>query len=341
VKTRTSIHAYDWNQMLIYFHAIVWLTSAIPVILVLLFGHAGYDNNSNNTGGWCWIKSKSNREKFLWEFLGGKFIEWLSCLIVLPFLYTVVGCKLKKVSSNSNSNSNTIGSYDHSSIISRESTLSKMRRVPPLVAITDIISISNKSDHNNNELLMEHKDHQIDDDDNETVLNILYEALSSSSVYDKDERPSPDTMMKDESISVTAYRDDSYNHSILYKDFANFSNPFSQSFMNSHGIFDTLIQHHVHDDNGDDDCIDDDVDVSRAINHEVNSATLSDPTSLISNTSSTYFTRFYSKLAAVPLVFFFIRVWGSLRILLEFIYGGTDHNTDDAGMVHPYSIYVN
>ena len=363
VKTRTTMNAYDWKQLLIYFHAVVWITSAIPVILVASFGHAGRDDTSDNTGGWCWIKGdhKSKQDKFLWEFLGGKFIEWLSCFIVLPLLYTIVGCKLRKVSGGGYSStigtqdtSATTSSCDHSSASAMsvsKSIFSNSVHHHSLPSKADNSNISIDPDQSNH--LHNHNDDDVNDDNDDddveykdyhesdhnetTVLNILYEA--SSSIYDKGTiDPSSSKSIKSQSISITSpppvHDDDeyTYNHSFFYKDFASYSNPFSQSFMNSHGIFDHLIHHH--DDNDDDSRAfnyDDSHELNYGILLELDSAALSDPVSSSADSSS-FFTRFYLKLAAVPLLFFFIRIWGSLRIALEFIYG-TNHTTDDAGIV--------
>jgi len=289
---------------------------------------------------------------------------------VLPLLYTIVGCKLRKVSGGGYSSTigtqgtsqTTTSSCDHSSSSSAmsvsKSIFSNSVHHHSLSSKADNSNISidpRQSNHlhnHNDDDVNDNNDGNDDDDDGDddveckdyhesdhnetTVLNILYEA--SSSIYHKGTiDPSSSKSIKSQSISITSpppVHDDEYTyyHSFFYKNFASYSNPFSQSFMNSHGIFDHLIHHH--DDNDDDSRAfnyDDSHELNYGILLELDSAALSDPASSSADSSS-FFTRFYLKLAAVPLLFFFIRIWGSLRIALEFIYG-TNHTTDDAGIV--------
>lgn len=101
VYYRTSFSDDQWKSLLFRFHAVAWSVSIFIVIFVSVFHHAGNNGSSleddgvdSNTGGWCWITANSAKETFIWEVIGGKFVEWTSCLIVLPYLYTSVGCKL-------------------------------------------------------------------------------------------------------------------------------------------------------------------------------------------------------------------------------------------------------
>ena len=102
VVTNRNFQPLNWPQLLRNFHIFVWSTSLLVIILVYSFGHAGYantddGNDGTNTGGWCWIKGDNPTERFIWEVIGGKFIEWVSCLIVLPYLYYSVYQQLSSV----------------------------------------------------------------------------------------------------------------------------------------------------------------------------------------------------------------------------------------------------
>jgi hypothetical protein len=105
VSTRGSMLPINWVKLLRNFHIFVWSLSALTIIFVFAFGHAGYatdddderESSANNTGGWCWISADSPSERFMWEVIGGKFIEWMSCLFVLPFLYSRVYLELTSI----------------------------------------------------------------------------------------------------------------------------------------------------------------------------------------------------------------------------------------------------
>ena len=86
---------YDWNRLLRLFHIVTWSLSSIIVIIVGSSGHAGRaddgdDATFRNTGGWCWIKGGSSQDRFIWEIVGGKFIEWTSYLIIIPAFYALI-----------------------------------------------------------------------------------------------------------------------------------------------------------------------------------------------------------------------------------------------------------
>lgn len=90
VVNRQNVGEKEWSKLMFSFHAIAWGVSALCILLVGAFDHAGRDSDSetNNTGGWCWVRADSSRDLLLWELVGGKFIEWTSCLFVLPYLYS-------------------------------------------------------------------------------------------------------------------------------------------------------------------------------------------------------------------------------------------------------------
>lgn len=101
VANRTCYQPYDWPILLRNFHIFVWSLSLLTISLVFAFGHAGYANDDDgtgeNTGGWCWITADNPTQRFIWELIGGKLIEWSSCLVILPYLYYSVYKELSSV----------------------------------------------------------------------------------------------------------------------------------------------------------------------------------------------------------------------------------------------------
>eukprot|EP01033_Poteriospumella_lacustris_P000112 gene111-73_t len=75
------------------------------MLLVIGFNHAGRDDSSNQddddggaeTAGWCWIKAHTAEERWIWELIGGKFIEWSSGLLIVPYLYISVAYQLYQI----------------------------------------------------------------------------------------------------------------------------------------------------------------------------------------------------------------------------------------------------
>lgn len=82
----------EWKAVLFRIHVCVWTTSIAVIAIVYFTNHAGY-----GTEGWCWIRGSSNLNQFYWEIMGGKCIEWLSSVIVLPYFYLSAACKLKQL----------------------------------------------------------------------------------------------------------------------------------------------------------------------------------------------------------------------------------------------------
>lgn len=89
----------EWQSVMRIFHFISWGAAGMCVLFVAAFGHAGKD--SNNTGGWCWVKASGNYELFIWEMVGGKLVELTSCVVILPLLYTVAIRRLTQLERSS------------------------------------------------------------------------------------------------------------------------------------------------------------------------------------------------------------------------------------------------
>jgi hypothetical protein len=74
-----------------WIHCLVWGTCGIIVLLVAATNSEGRQEHSSQ---WCWIKANPAGSEILWELIGGKFVEWTSCLVLLPYLYASAACKL-------------------------------------------------------------------------------------------------------------------------------------------------------------------------------------------------------------------------------------------------------
>jgi hypothetical protein len=80
----------EWKKLMRWFHVLSWGIAGICITLVGGFGHAGRsqsNDNADNTGGWCWVETSKYSNLILWEIIGGKCVEWLSCFLILPYLY--------------------------------------------------------------------------------------------------------------------------------------------------------------------------------------------------------------------------------------------------------------
>lgn len=259
VSNRTRYQPYDWPVLLRNFHIFVWFVSFVTIALVYAFGHAGYANDDDgtgeNTGGWCWIKADNPTQRFIWELIGGKLIEWSSCLIILPFLYYSVYKELSSVEGQRNTSlersTNETGGSAVIPPANLTATSNRTNTKPP----TDV--------------------HTQDD------LGDIPRVRSIESLYD----------MSD--LSGNAFiEEEAYGSSCATSD----ALPPRQSV---HTISDHPIE----------------------MNHHVSVGSSN-------NNSNKTFNKFYIKLAAVPLVLISIRLWSSIRIILQFAHPHKS-NADD------------
>lgn len=95
--TRRSYLLRSYKKLFRGFHLVSWGVPLICAFAVLISKHAGRSSNTE-TKEWCWIKSAedddedtdnkaSAKDLFIWEIIGGKFVEWFSILIWCPILY--------------------------------------------------------------------------------------------------------------------------------------------------------------------------------------------------------------------------------------------------------------
>lgn len=92
----------DWRISVAIFHILSWGTGMVCILIVGLKNHAGNsdDDVSTNTGGWCWVTGTTTMSLFIYELIGGKFVEWMSCFIILPVLYAISGYHLVVLNSS-------------------------------------------------------------------------------------------------------------------------------------------------------------------------------------------------------------------------------------------------
>jgi hypothetical protein len=262
VSNRSWYQPYDWTKLLRAFHFFVWSLSFFTIALVFAFGHAGYasdddanDNKEGNTGGWCWITANSPAQRFFWELIGGKLIEWTSCLFVLPFLYTSVYFQLSKVEGEAET----------------RSTLQDDDPLPPIRM--DTVPPPSSSGYTRNALAMDRSAVQ------PSPTGGLPKVKSIESLYD----------MSDLSGNVFIEGLSSRNSLTATSE----QNPPMSPVPPTHNTGITTISHKTE-------------------------PRMTSMTSISSNARPGFFSKFYLKLAAVPLMLIFIRFWSSLRIVLQY-----------------------
>lgn len=138
INSRKLTTDKEWKYLMRWFHLISWGISGICITLVGGFHHAGRsekeEDNSENTGGWCWVVTSKYSNLILWEIIGGKCVEWLSCFIILPYLYYSTAKTLIQLDHSSNTKSSTSLSINSSKSLQSltvQSTLSSSSNYPP------------------------------------------------------------------------------------------------------------------------------------------------------------------------------------------------------------------
>lgn len=92
-----SYSTVEWKTFLVGAHLIAW---SIPLILIIAVGVTGHAGRGTEGPGWCWIKGSNSDDIFLWQLIGGKIVEWTSCLLILPVLYFRAVHRLVQLESN-------------------------------------------------------------------------------------------------------------------------------------------------------------------------------------------------------------------------------------------------
>ena len=285
VSNRTCYQPYNWDKLLRNFHIFVWTLSILTIILVFAFGHAGYasdddgnDGAADNTGGWCWITADSPTERFIWEIIGGKFIEWTSCLIILPYLYTSVYFQLARVEGQIEARTTidtretavtTTGQEHHQNI-----KLEHVNQTSTILPSVQNVLISN----NTTTTVVRH-----------SPVEGMPKVKSIESLYD----------MSD--LSGNAFIDTFSNNSTTNRISLSPSEINTPIHTQSNQLNQPLVNFTNNTDN------------IRKIEPRLTSTN-----SYTSSSHSRFFNKFYIKLAAVPIILICIRLWSSIRIILQF-----------------------
>jgi hypothetical protein len=283
VSNRTAYEPYNWSNLLWWFHAFVWSLSLATIVLVFAFGHAGYssdddtnDNSAGNTGGWCWITANNPQERFMWELIGGKFIEWTSCLIVLPFLYTTVYFQVAKVEGQQEGR-------DTLNTTTAEDTESPAEHEESSLAIQTTLSALNPADRRRKPQVKPQLS---------PVSPTMPRVESIESLYD----------MSDLSGNAFIDVESSHNSGTTASEAMRPSLSPPSPVRTIQPIDHPLPSNPVE---------------SASPNNSRNRSRKASTGSLASSRTN-YFTQFYLKLAAVPLVMIGIRFWSSVRIILQY-----------------------
>lgn len=289
VVHRRNVTERDWSKLMKVFHGIAWGLSGLCILLVGSFGHAGKDEDSDksNTGGWCWVHADNSRELIIWELIGGKLIEWTSCLIVLPYFYSVTISRLMILDngldslevSGSDSFSGSVGSRksEHNSWSSYIVTpvtqfLTKSKKSPVEPSLSEELAYNYENKHYSD------SSYRMSED------NLRSSVPSNAPPWP---RVPPNSSFEDHVLPSNSYRSttklssekslseekgrhgDSFNSSVLHLR----QKSFKESSIDGR-------------DSG--------------------------------TAKKASFRQFYLKMAVVPIVFFLCRIWGSVRVIIEF-----------------------
>lgn len=272
-----------WNQTMFYYHCFAWGIPLIIVLTVALTDHEGQpylDDDAANTK-WCWIKGNGRTDQFVWELIGGKIVEWLSCLII-SVLYILIMRKLYHMNQNrsrttTQSNTQTIESELNSPIHNAgcesklDMDLERFGASNDLMGndhhssssymyqTSDIGTSHSKISGVSAKHLLEAHNRQGLDCDEDAV-----DSASESSGGSLTDYPDSDVSIWEDSIVSVSTTRISLDSKGTYGDHGVQSNEFNPNNMNS----------------------------------------------------NQFFNRFFLQMTVVPFVFFFVRLWGSLRIII-------------------------
>lgn len=284
VKQRAETFRYNWGRILFAFHAIAWSVSLATMLLVILFNHAGRqtgqakdDDGSAETAGWCWIQAHNAQERWIWELIGGKFIEWTSGLIIVPYLYISVAYQLYQIDRPQQDVAVTPNFADRIFRNGKSRTLQT-----PLLHPTKFAGDEGNAAYS-----------ESNPEFNGTIYSDNHELQETLTISRG---------------RIGGGRDGTTLNPITHGDVEN-----SASICRSAPFDEGLSRSHIPSPLGDED-----------MNYSYNegrdslrdSAGATATSSTYRNQSQAYFSRFYVKLFVLPIVFIFIRMWSSLRVIL-------------------------
>lgn len=299
VRKRADAYRYDWSRLLFFFHVIAWSVSLITMLLVIGFNHAGRDDTTSQddddggaeTAGWCWIKAHNSEERWIWELIGGKFIEWSSGLLIVPYLYISVAYQLYQIDRPQQDmpiEQNHFGNR----IFGRKNG---RQLQTPLLHPSQFNGSSNAAPS----------------ESNPEFNGTIYSENQELTGLPADMRVvSPAALAPEQTANAngSAYGDSQQSGQSLNDAAASYNGAQEQDLSYSHAS----SQYGAYID-------EDDMEFSYSENMEnpnKESTRASPATAAAAAQSRAYFSRFYLKLFVLPIVFILIRLWSSLRVIL-------------------------
>lgn len=271
---------------------VVWGISLIIVLTVSLTGHAGREYTDDDRSGdemqWCWVSGDSAEDQFVWEIIGGKFIEWTSCAFITVF-YLLTARKIfrmrKRGFATGSMSQHRDGDGDGGDSYG-------VYKAPLILAAAGDAAMRAGREHDEHE------------DDGLSLASSGRSSLcfSSSQLTGDEEQSAIMTMTKSNTSTNTGVEG---HHAIDAADHGHGDGDGAQRTVSS--VSESTRedgQHHQH-------------------HHDHHGATTTTATAAaITSTADGRLDSFIYLMALVPLVFFSIRIWGSLRSIL--IYADRD-----------------
>jgi hypothetical protein len=286
VRQRAETFRYNWGRLLFSFHVIAWSVSLATMLLVILFNHAGRetgqsedDDGGAETAGWCWIQAHNAQERWIWELIGGKFIEWTSGLIIVPYLYISVAYQLYQIDRPQQDVVVTSSFTDRIFRIGKSRTLQT-----PLLHPSNFVS--DEADATQRESNPEFNG-TIYSDNNE-LQGTLTSSRERNAGGRNEATQNPISQRDEENPSKSS-------RSIPYEE------DLSHSQRSSH-LGDEDMNYSYNEG-------------QESQGQQANQGIIATDASSRAQ-SRAYFSRFYVKLFVLPIVFIFIRMWSSLRVIL-------------------------
>jgi hypothetical protein len=136
-----------WATLMRWFHVASWGPALLCIILVAAAGKAGrLPGSKDNTGGWCWVHASSKGELFLWELIGGKFVEWTSALAILPYCYVMSARRLMSLENASRLYGGSVRDHDaQTPMLAEEGGEGRSPIHHPRIAVTGVVGGSDAS----------------------------------------------------------------------------------------------------------------------------------------------------------------------------------------------------
>lgn len=295
-------------------HWFAWGTSFLIILLVAATDHEGRpdgdaedeESNSSTLGvpsarlQWCWVRGSTPEEQFVWELVGGKLVEWGSCVFI-TVVYVFIIRRLWRMNFSRHRSS---GGSSHSSGLGADELAAGTR---PLLA-EDQGRLSGVLSEDESEA------EEVGEDGSragvascvDTVSLQSGRSLATGGATDSDAEESLGSSNQDLVVSeVSVGRSTACSPSLTQQNTdrnAGTGNGGRSSWRLSH-----LLS-------------------AAAIGSGFDSGSGADSTAHTTSTSharssdggNSYFNKFFVQMSIVPCLFFFARFWGSLRVVLQY-----------------------